>query len=484
MLARWDEHARSRGSGSRWGALYIVFICGLILFPVLVSMSASLVMLVLPPGAGARAVVGTLLMLLPMGHLVGGVLGRIQGPAVRRSALAWVIAWGPGSRLAAFAPPVVKMCALAGLVGVLGGVGAVMALGDGRAVGVVLSGGIVAMAAMTGIVGVCASLLGQLGSPAVTGLLLLVTGTPALVYAVVGATVSQGSVGGFLGAGILASVIAIICSLWWSSCRLEATSPNRLVVHCARWDQARAFAWTLDAEGARYLYLEPPPRLARIVYAGRPGAAAGLWGAMIRRAVLGWRRRPGRLLLGFGVHTGGLTLLAHSLLGLAPVGWILPAVLLAHMGLPSLMPGLKQALACVSGVRVFGVPDSTLVASTFLPGLLAAGASGAVALGLQGGAALSHLGALIAAAGAVILASLGSHLAVGLRGAMPASLYTPIPTGLGDPSVLLRLAWPFEGVLLMGSIGYAATILPAGPALMAGTVGAIFLALHRWRRRG
>lgn len=482
VLARWDEYARSQVDGSRWEAVYTVLICGLILTPALVSMSASLVGSVIALGVGTRAVVVALLLLLPVVHLTGAVLGRIQGPAVRRSVLAWVIAWGPGDRRAVYAPSVARMGTAAGLFGALVGVGAVLALGGVGATGTALGGGIIAMAALIGIVGVGAALLGQLRSPAAAGLLLL-SAAPALVYATFGSTIAPASAGRFLLGGLLASVLTIAGSLWWASRRIETAAPDGLIAHSVRWDQARAFAWALDSDGARALYLEPPPSLARIVQAGRPGAANGLWGAMIRRAVLGWRRRPGRLLLGFVLHTAGLGLLVYVLLGRASVGWVLPAVVLAHLGLPAILPGLKQALACVSGVRVFGVPDSIVVAATLLPGILASGVSGAIALGLHGAAVLPHLGSMTAVVGSVVLGSLGFHLAAGLRGAMPASLYVPIPTGLGDPSVLIRLAWPFEGVILMGVIGYAATFLPAGPAIVAGAMVAGFLVMRRWRRR-
>lgn len=482
VLTHWREHTRASG-GSRWYGIYSGLIVTLILAPVIVSVSASLV----PSGADLSGLVGKMLFLLPVMHLVGAGLGRYQGPAVRRSSLAWVIAWAPGERNPVFRRPVAITAGVAAILGALTSAGAVIAIGGFDTVGAVLSVGVLVLAGLIGVVGVSASVLAQLGSPAVLALLPLI-GAPVTVHSFVDAGTAATSTGWFITAGILVSFIVVTCSAFLGIRRLEAAAPDSLIAHSVRWERASAFASNLDAEGARNLYFERPPHLGRTVSLGSATASGTprWWHVAMSRALVGVRRRPGRVSIGFVMHTVGVGLLVQVLVGLAPAAWALPAVLLMHGSLAALSPGLKEALTFVNGSRVFGVSDATLVFAGALPGVCAACISIGVALSVHGIEAAdftSKLAGTVPTVATFVLASLGFHIAAGLRGPLPVVLYTPIATGMGDPSVLLRLAWPFEAVLMAGSIGYAASIAPAAWAGVAGMATAGLLIMRRWRRR-
>jgi hypothetical protein len=138
------------------------------------------------------------------------------------------------------------------------------------------------------------------------------------------------------------------------------------------------------------------------------------------------------------------------------------------------------------GLRAFGaqpVPGGLLPggARTVLAQHAAVPAAVAVAATALAAAALAARGDLAAgaapAAGAWLLLVLATRAWVAGGTLVPASLFTPVSTPMGDASVLVVASWYVRGWLLLGAAAWVGALLEGGAAVLVPAGAAAVLAL-------
>ncbi|MFC0676034.1 hypothetical protein [Brachybacterium hainanense] len=251
-----------------------------------------------------------------------------------------------------------------------------------------------------------------------------------------------------------------------------------LSLQAGSWSAAGISAITGDLSAAAGSYRALPRTGRRLGAMGRRGRAATAPVLLyLRRDLVALLRTPARLVVGVLAGTGSFALLVLAADAQGPLRWV--GMALAGLGVWAasgvLVDGMRHAVATLGapvllghGVRI------QLLLHAVAPGLLLlllAGLGGACAL--AGGAE----------AGSVSLAFLLAVISIvgrardAAKGPMPLRLAAPMPTAMGDASILPMLLW--QGDAVLRAVGAAVLLaLVSGMASWAGlAVAAGILAL-------
>lgn len=250
----------------------------------------------------------------------------------------------------------------------------------------------------------------------------------------------------------------------------------------ARWESATTHAMEMDFGAAATIY-QGRPHIGRGISAIRPTSRLPL--TFLIRDAIGAARTPGRLIVAITAFAAAGVLMFLAFAPATP-SWVLGAAagLLVFAGLGPLTDGMRHAASVASDLPLYGISDERLFANhSLFPTtvvavvLLAAVIACSVLVG--SGAAAPIISAL-----ALGLLALLARASNALKGSLPISLLTPAPTPMGDLSVLARMAWALDGVLLAALAGAFAAVAFESPILLIGiTVVIVGVGINRWRNR-
>lgn len=244
-----------------------------------------------------------------------------------------------------------------------------------------------------------------------------------------------------------------------------------------RWAAVGALAASGDVRTA-VDRMKTPPRRGRTRRAMRAGGPVS---GILRRDLRGLGRAPGRTAAGLVI-----TAAAAAAIGLVSgrgEGVQLPlavAALALYFSVGMLADGLRAFTASIGGASPYGIPPQRqarahlLVPASF--GVLAAVVGAAVATAWGGSIAAAAWSAL------VVLFAVVMQLFAGAKGQLPVALLMPVPTPVGDLSVLGVLLWLADAIVITGLVagGLTGGLAVSGPgfwdvALLLLATGAIWL---------
>lgn len=255
-----------------------------------------------------------------------------------------------------------------------------------------------------------------------------------------------------------------------------------LTEQAVRWESATIHAAGLDFASATSTY-RARPRLGRHVRAVRSGN--GLAATFVLRDAIGAIRTPVRLIVGIGAVAVAGTLMTFAFAPAAP-GMLLGATagLVLFVGLGSLTDGIRHAASVAADLPLYGISDEALLGLHVLFPLTVTAVVLLLAVVICAALLGSSLAApLVASLGLGTVALIG-RVSTALKGMLPPSLLTPIPTPVGDVSIVVQLAWALDGVLVVALAGIAAALVLQAPAYFV--VVALFtvgIGVNRWRTR-
>ncbi|MDJ1370786.1 hypothetical protein [Gulosibacter molinativorax] len=275
---------------------------------------------------------------------------------------------------------------------------------------------------------------------------------------------------------LAAGAISIIPSL------MNRLGVAQLVAQAARWESVSSLAAGMEFGAAAAVYRSKPG-------AGRNQRAVrlsggGMWRFLVRDAI-GARRTPSRFVVGIlGIAAAGILVTLATTFNSA--GWVVGAIagVVLFAGLGPLTDGVRHAATVAADLPLYGISDERLLVNhAIFPltvtviVLIAAALLCSVVLGVGGAApAISSV--------ALGVLTVIARVSAALKGPLPPSLLTPVPTIMGDVSVIARLAWAIDGVLFAALIGASASLLTLSTLLpVAVTIALICTTVHRWRRR-
>lgn len=270
-------------------------------------------------------------------------------------------------------------------------------------------------------------------------------------------------VGAIVLLGVIAAALVSVPRL------LDRLRGDELLRQARRREAAAFAAATGELAGASAAYREMPStgRGLRAIVGG-PRVFS-----MLVRDVVGALRTPQRTVFGLvGVVVAallmGLTAGPSGVAALAGVG----GSILMFLALAPFTEGFRHAADAAAGAAVFGTPtgEQFLLHAVF-PLVVIVLVVGATLL-VSGGGAAPLLGGLAMVAVRAYEAG---------RGHLPPLLLTPMPSEVGDVSVLARLVWQLDSVIIAALLGLATTMLWTAALPVASIVllvaGALVLAL-------
>ncbi|WP_146080777.1 hypothetical protein [Pseudoclavibacter sp. RFBB5] len=408
---------------------------------------------------------------------VGMLVGTVRGPALLAPFATVTLGSNHLPRMLTLRRPFVKSLIVAAAVSAavvcLPGAALVVGLGARPLAVVACAVAAVAVASL----GVVSALLGQLlvGPRVWAGALLLgVWGASPLGDGQWFAASWAGLVGD-ADAGIIGTVLlvaAAVVALAAVPGLLNRLRGDALLLQAGRRESASVAIATGELAGAAATYRERPTtgrRLSAVV--GGPRVLR-----MLVRDAVGAMRTPQRTVLGIlGLAVGAVLLgsaTGHSgapeLAGAAAstgaiAGIAAVASVLMYLALGTFADGFRHAADAAVGAAVFGTPvgEQFLLHAVF-PVALVVLVVGAV-VAVSGGGPVPLL---------VALALVAVRAFDAARGHLPPLLLTPMPSEVGDLSVIARLAWQFDGVLLSVALGLGLALpsLAGAPALSIATL--------------
>lgn len=492
---RRERDGRPAPGEIAYGVYVAALLAAIIGVPVIRAIVLSLM------GAPARAALfdpaAATLLALAAGALLAGALlaGRARGPVLTDPFQAWVLTslelrgrttLGPAFVRSAGAA-VLALTALAGLV--------CLALGLGGDVPATALWGFLGASALFAVLTVTAWLAGQ-ALPALAvrlgalGIALLVAGSAVAPAAVLpytpwgwlGASWPASAVGTAPGDAALAAGLALALVAALALCAvpalLDRISPATALRQANRWQAALTLARTGDAAATSAAFGAPGTR-GRRLHLALPRL---LPLAALSRDALVALRRPTRTIVGAVALT-----LAGGLLGAAAqrADSVVPALagsLLAFLALGPFCDGLRHAADAAGRPPLLGVSVRADAAMHTLLPLAAAivfGGSGALLLGA--GSAAPWAVASIACL--VLVRAMDAA-----KGPLPIELLMPVPTPMGDASVMVIALWQSDAILLAllvaGGLSIALPLWGAGAwiALLAAAVLVAAVAIGRFDR--
>lgn len=256
---------------------------------------------------------------------------------------------------------------------------------------------------------------------------------------------------------------------------LDRLRGDLLLLQARRREMAAMSVASGELSGAAASYREEPStgRKLRAVVGG-PRVLS-----MLVRDAVGALRTPQRTVLG-ALALGLAAVLVGAATGPAGGAWTAGPVAAAvavggvamFAALGSFADGFRHAADAAVGAATFGTPvGEQFVLHAAFPVVIVILVVGIVALSTGGGLAPVLVG----------LAMIAVRAFEAARGHLPPLLLTPMPSEVGDLSVIARLAWQFDSVILAAGLGLAITSLwVAGapvPSVLVLVAGTILLAL-------
>jgi len=480
-----------RAPGDRAYVIYAVFMVALVVvapFARAVWLSATspegVALLVSPSAPGATVLVAASLW---AGALL---LGRDRGPALHPAFLTYALAASDLPRSDTFRGPLLRAGALvtavtttaAGLVAC-----SVMSQGLAEPFSAAIFTGV---AVLVGVIATVAWLAGQALPRAAVPIALSVFSLGLVTAAVpfMQPFTPWGWVGlAYPGTGTSHTVVplAVIAAMFVA---LVPGLMNRLgftvlAAQAARWDSATAHAMGVDFSMAAALY-RGRPYTGRQIRAVRPVGRL-VWTFLARDAI-GAARTPGRLVVALVALITGSILMTLAFVPASP-GWLLGASsgLVMFAGLGPLTDGVRHAASVAGGFPLYGIRDENLLANHMLFPLAI------VALVLLTSVIVCSLSISVPPAaplvGSLALGLLAVFNRVGhaLKGPVPPSLLTPIPSPMGDLSPAFAVTWALDGVLLAALAGASAALAFQTPSLLVVVAAAVLgVGINRWHHRG
>lgn len=389
--------------------------------------------------------------------------GAVRGPVVPSPFFAATLASAAMPRSVALRGMLLRAAALLGALGALTGA----VLGGGR----VLAGLALPVDAVL-LAGACAGAgllligpwtLGQVLAPSrpvadgPTGVMrpLLAAGLCASALLAllspapwaIGAVMASGTTAPEAAAWTFALVLAGISTLVLSLAALDQLSGPVLAEQAARWSAATTSATTGDLVAAAGALRAVPGPGRRLPAVGAPSGPLRLPLLYLRRDLVGMVRTPERLAVGRVLAAGSAALLPVAADAGGAVGWagVVLAGLLLWAASGAVCDGLRHAVATLGAPPLLGqgVRSQLLLhLSAPLLVLLAAAAIGAGAALAGGAAPVGLLPALL-----LVPLTLAGRARDAAKGPLPLRLAAPMPTAMGDVSVLPLLAWQGDAVL-------------------------------------
>ena len=445
---------------------------------------------------GSARIVGMIAALLAAGALL---LGRTRGPVVPSPFLTEFLVGSDLPRSATVLRPFLAS-------------GAVLACSVVAAVGLVVAARVVGGAAAS--VSAVLVVLGCLGfSGLLAGLWLVGQSLPrrftvglAFVVTVTGATVTVDGTLPFTPWGWIALLWQGLGepTVWWPALALALSSlallgvpallgnlrADEMMAQSRRWQSISALVQTGDVAGASGALRDPPTRGRR----RRMPLTGPLLVAIVQRDLIAAGRFPVRIALGSLALVGAGWLTAVTSTMPEGIAWItaLAGVSLAYLGVGVWCDGLRNAADNATPGSLYGRSALSMIGSHAVVPVLAAITFGSLgAMGDNNNVAWW----MLLAAFIVLVRVLDCA-----KGPMPIGLLLPIPTPVGDVSILNAIAWQADALLIVlivaggltvqvGAAGPGAAGLEAtglGAALWLAVAGALVaaLALRRIRALG
>jgi hypothetical protein len=183
--------------------------------------------------------------------------------------------------------------------------------------------------------------------------------------------------------------------------------------------------------------------------------AGPVWWLVVKRDATGAARHPVRVVVGIATALLAGSLMTAALATDQHIGGVIAAAagLLGYLSAGAWSDGVRAHADNVGAPTLFGSGTQTLaLAHLLFPAIvscvvMAAGAAVTVALTHS----VPPIAIITAAAFALTLVALRGASAV--KGPLPITLLLPVPTPVGDVSILFALAWAFDGVIIAVALG-------------------------------
>lgn len=412
------------------------------------------------------------------------LLGRVRGPALRPSFLTHALASSNIPRAVSFRGPLLTLgaaaVALTTMVGIL--IGASLVSAAHSTVSDALT--FVLATICVGVISTIALLVGQamprtaaVLAPAVFALGVITSTVPAMQpftpWGWVGLAYPVTTAAGSLTPLIAMTIILAAAA----PALMNKLTLMQLLSQAARWESATSYATGMELAAATTVY-----QVSRHLRAVRPALPRAL--VFLLRDVVGAARTPVRLAAAVLGLVAATTLLMLSLAPESP-NWMLGAVagVILFAGLGPLTDGVRHAASVASDLPLYGISDERLLAHhTLFPAL--ATITLLVLTTVICSLFIGHAVAVILASLALGILAMTARVANALKGPLPPTLLTPIPTPMGDLGGVVRLTWALDGVLLAALAGATAALGFHSPLLLVSVGAAITgLTIHRWHHR-
>ncbi|WP_104128551.1 hypothetical protein [Cryobacterium sp. Y57] len=472
---------RARAASDTGYLIYVsVLVVGLVAVPATLAIVRGLAQ---PPvvaalsSPGSARIVGMIAAALAAGALL---LGHTRGPVVPSPFLTEFLAGSDLPRHATVLRPFLVS-------------GAVLACSVGAAVGLVVAARLVNGAAAS-----VSAVLVVLGCLGFSGLLTVfwlmgqslprrITVGLALVVVAMGAA-TNGDTLRFTPWGWVAllwqGVSTGAPSVWWPAIALGVSSlaligvpallgnlrADEMMAQSRRWQSISTLVHIGDVAGASGTLRDPPTRGRR----RRIPLTGPLMLAIVQRDVIAAGRFPVRITLGSLALVGAGWLTAVTAAMPDGADWItaLAGVSLAYLGVGVWCDGLRNAADNATPGSLYGGSPLTLLGAHSVIPLLAAVVFGS--LGAVGGAVGGAVAWWMLLAVFIVLVRVLDCA----KGPMPIGLLLPVPTPVGDVSILNAMAWQADALLIVLVVAGGLTVhVGAAGTGGAGLGAALWLAV-------
>ncbi|MFC4222960.1 hypothetical protein [Lysinibacter cavernae] len=258
------------------------------------------------------------------------------------------------------------------------------------------------------------------------------------------------------------ATVTFLGSFWL----LNGLGRSGLAAQARRWQLAGMLAGSGDIAAA-VGRLRPPPTAGRRLKIGMTGP---FWAVVIQRDAVALLRFPQRLIVSASVLVAAGFLLSVSAGAPEGVRWagLLVASALGYAAAGSLADGLRHGAAASGASTLFGCTIGRLLrASCVVPlaGTLVLGSIGVYLAAALAGASTSLFlwWSLLAVLWTLV------RLSDAAKGPLPMVLRMPVPTPVGDVSILNVLLWQSDAVLI-AILGATVTLLVSVGAPLTGIV--------------
>jgi hypothetical protein len=303
-----------------------------------------------------------------------------------------------------------------------------------------------------------------LGAVALASAAATVSGVSGDAAELAQAAVDAIKVGGVtpIASWLIVSIMIACAGVVWSRILLGRLRSSDLMTQGQIWASAGVMARTGDVRGSLERVRTPARHTPRRVSLRR----GPVWWLIAKRDAAGAIRHPVRLGLGVccALLAGVLVAIASSTCSspacsgtspLSGIGLFIGACagMLGYLSAGAFSDGVRAHADNIGAPPLFGIAAQPLalfhlilplIASCVLMVAGAVGASGFVHSELQ-------ISVVTASAFAVVMVALRGVSAV--KGPLPITLLLPVPTPVGDVSILFALAWAFDGLLIALGIG-------------------------------